>query len=473
MFGLEPALFALLVICLVAACAFEFINGFHDTANAVATVIYTNSLKPTPAVIWSGICNATGVLVGGITVAMGIVELLPPEVQSGSNTQLALLLILSMLTSAIIWNLLTWYLGIPCSSSHTLVGSIIGVGLAFSMTEGREFGSGVNWSKSMDIGLSLLVSPLFGFTAAALLLMASKWFIKDKVIFEEADPKKVPPFWIRSILILTCTGVSFAHGNNDGQKGIGLLMLILITAVPSYFVLNNKMDYKELPAIVQRIETQLAALPASAINAENEGRITAMKAATKTVLSLTSSYKMSNMESIPAEERPKIRQQVVTILRNFSKAKIADEDMLKAANNNPTATLKASIDELSPYTDYAPVQISILVSLCLGIGTMIGYKRIVVTIGEKIGKSHMSYAQGASAELIASSTILMASQLGLPVSTTHVLSSGIAGTMVASDGTKNLQGSTLTNIGLAWVLTLPVTIGLSVGFFFLFRVFLL
>ncbi len=472
MFGLEPALFILLIVCLIAACAFEFINGFHDTANAVATVIYTNSLKPTPAVIWSGFCNALGVMAGGITVAMGIVELLPPEVQSGENTQLALLLILSMLSSAIVWNLLTWYLGIPCSSSHTLVGSIIGVGLAFSMTDNREFGSGVNWGKSMDIGMSLLISPLFGFTVAALLLIVSKMFIKDKAIYQEADPKKVPPFWIRSILILTCTGVSFAHGNNDGQKGIGLLMLILITAVPSYFVLNQDMNYKELPALVQTFEAQFAKMPTSAITTENQSRVDKINAAVKTFKSLTASYSITTLESIPELERPKVRQQVVQILRNFDKAEFSKEDILKTGSSS-NDNLEATIKKLSPYTDYAPIQISILVSLCLGIGTMIGYKRIVVTIGEKIGKSHMSYAQGASAEIVAASTILMASQLGLPVSTTHVLSSGIAGTMVASDGTKNLQSSTLTNIGLAWLLTLPITIGLSVGFFFLLRVFLL
>ena len=227
MFGLDLGLTILLIFCLLAACAFEFINGFHDTANAVATVIYTHSLKPNVAVIWSGIFNFFGVILGGIAVAMGIVNMLPLDALIDQNIYHGVAMILAIILTAIIWNLGTWYYGIPCSSSHTLIGSIFGVGLAYSLIPGVGHVA-LNWAKIGDMGLSLLISPIFGFGMAMLLMVIIRKFVHKKKLFREPGEKKAPPFWIRGILILTSASVSFAHGSNDGQKGVGLIMIILI-----------------------------------------------------------------------------------------------------------------------------------------------------------------------------------------------------------------------------------------------------
>jgi phosphate/sulfate permease len=226
MFELETSYAILLVLCLAAVCAFEFVNGFHDTANAVATVIYTHTLKPWVAVIWSGTWNFLGVFAGGITVAMGIVNLLPVETLVDQNIAHSLSMIAALLLTAIFWNLLTWYLGIPCSSSHTLIGSILGVGLAYSFLP-EATGEAVNWGKAQEIGISLLVSPLFGFSVTIILMylirVATKKTETGDALFKEPKKNTPPPFWIRGILFLTCTLVSFFHGSKRcwvGDAGI-------------------------------------------------------------------------------------------------------------------------------------------------------------------------------------------------------------------------------------------------------------
>jgi phosphate/sulfate permease len=356
MFGLTTFLFICLAVSLLAACVFEFVNGFHDTGNAVATVIYTNSLKPTTAVVWSGFMNFLGLVTGGVGVTMSIVGLIPKELIMDTNLSHTMSMVGALLLTSIIWNLGTWYKGIPASSSHTLIGSIIGVGVGYSILTGGNF---VNWAKVIDIGKALAFSPLFGFALVILLMWFLRKVVKRKDVFVEPKKDTPPPFWIRVILFTTCTLVSFFHGRNDGQKGIGLVMIILMAFLPTYF----------------------------------------------------------NLENVA----------------------------------NP------------------PMWVMWMVAISLGLGTMIGWKRIVVTIGEKIGKQHLTYAQGATAELVAAITIGLSTAFKLPVSTTHILSSGIAGSMVASKGVKNLQTSTLKTILSAWVLTLPITIGLSAGLFLLFR----
>jgi PiT family inorganic phosphate transporter len=260
MFELDLSYSFLLVLCLFAACGFEFVNGFHDTANAVATVIYTNSLKPWIAVIWSGIWNFLGVLLGGVTVAVGIVNLLPVESLVDQNIAHSLSMVMALLISAIFWNLLTWYFGIPCSSSHTLIGSILGVGLAFSLLP-EASRAAVNWTKAQEIGLSLLISPLFGFSMTIVLMFVIRTLTKNSKygdsLFKEPKKNSPPPPWIRTILILTCTSVSFSHGSNDGQKGVGLVMLILIGIVPSYFALNANVAPASLSAPLTRVESIL------------------------------------------------------------------------------------------------------------------------------------------------------------------------------------------------------------------------
>lgn len=462
MFGLDPTLTFLLIACLLAACAFEFINGFHDTANAVATVIYTNSLKPWVAVIWSGIWNSVGVFAGGITVAMGISYLLPVEVLADQNVYHSVALIMSLLLTAIVWNLGTWYFGIPCSSSHTLVGSILGVGLAYSFIAEKS-GSYVNWSKAGDIGLSLLVSPLIGFSLSILIMYILRITVKNKTIFKAPRTNEPPPFWIRMILLLTCTGVSYSHGSNDGQKGVGLVMLILIALVPGYFALNSDVNLTKVKTEITYVDSILYKTIKTPLAIEDSlelAKIITISSKISTVLN------SKPIDSLDVTQKFEVRQGVIKLGKEVEKLRKSKTIALSEADKN---TLKASITGVKDITEYSPKWVILMISISLGLGTMVGWKRIVKTIGEKIGKQHLNYAQGAASELVAASTIGLATTFGLPVSTTQVLSSGIAGSMVASKGVKNLQVGTIKNIAIAWVLTLPVTIILAGGLFLLFR----
>lgn len=466
MFDLELSYTLLLIVCLIAACGFEFVNGFHDTANAVATVIYTNSLKPWVAVIWSGMMNSLGVFLGGISVAMGIVNLLPVETLIDQNIVHSLSMIGALLISAIAWNLLTWYFGIPCSSSHTLIGSILGVGIAYSFLP-EAAGAAVNWSKAAEIGLSLLISPLFGFSVTIVLMYFLRVLTRKKSYGEDLfkEPKKnaPPPPWVRGILLLTCTGVSFFHGQNDGQKGVGLIMLILIGIVPGYFALNSNFQADHLKEPLQRLEIVMASVDPSPLSEPDQ--IT-LREARELNASLQSTLVGRNVESIPHNERFNIRRDILVLDRSLNSLIGKEEARVSASDKS---AVKTNLKALRKVTDYSPYWVIVMIALSLGLGTMIGWKRIVKTIGEKIGKEHLSYAQGASAELVAASTIGMSSYFGLPVSTTHVLSSGVAGSMVASKGVKNLQPETVRNILLAWFLTLPVVMTLAGSLFLLFR----
>ncbi|WP_266362408.1 inorganic phosphate transporter [Tellurirhabdus rosea] len=468
MFGLETDIFILLSLCLFAACAFEFVNGFHDTANAVATVIYTNSLKPNVAVVWSGICNFAGVLLGGIGVAMGIVNLLPVEMLIDQNVYHSIAMVLALLLSAIAWNLGTWYFGLPSSSSHTLIGSILGVGLAFTlMPENKTGASAVNWTKAAETGQALLFSPLFGFSMAVVLMYVLKKTVKNDALFKEPKKNTPPPTWIRAVLIATCTGVSFFHGQNDGQKGVGLIMLILIGITPSFFALNTATDPTVIRQNLLAIEPVVCRIDSTGLGSEDAGRLRTIKMEINDLQTLLA--RASTTEEISAEHRIEVRRDVLLITNNTKKLMSSEDVKISDADRN---ILKSNTDEkngLRRLTDYAPTWVLLMVALSLGLGTMVGWKRIVITVGEKIGKQHLTYAQGASAELVAASTIGMASLLAVPVSTTHVLSSGIAGSMVASKGIKNLQGGTIRNIALAWLLTLPVSILLSFTLYIFFR----
>jgi PiT family inorganic phosphate transporter len=467
MFGLDTTLTVLLILCLLCACFFEFINGFHDTANAVATVIYTNSMKPTVAVVYSGLLNFTGVMLGGITVAMGIVNLLPMDSLVDSNPYHGVAMILALLLSAIIWNFGTWYFGIPSSSSHTIIGSILGVGLAFAFLPGDVGFSAVNWDKAKDTGLALLLSPLLGFSVSIIMMFLFKRFIKNETIYKEPIPGKTPPIWIRMILWLTCGLVSFFHGQNDGQKGVGLIMLILIAVLPGQFALDSSINLQSVNANVSKIE----ALMLKADTAVLAGKEKKMY---REIISHSGHFKTEvtnkfNTDEIALAGRFSLRKDVLKITKGAEK-------IIKGGNltlsTNEIKELGKEIKSTKKLIEYAPSWVVILISFCLGLGTMVGWKRIVKTVGEKIGKQHMSYAQGASAELVASMGIGMASAYGVPVSTTHMLSSGIAGSMVAKKGLKNLQKGTVKTIALTWVLTLPVTIILSGSLFLLFRAIL-
>jgi PiT family inorganic phosphate transporter len=461
------------------ALSFEFVNGFHDTANAVATVIYTHSLKPWMAVVWSGCWNLIGVLTSSGAVAFGVLALLPVELVLNVGSGAGFAMVFALLISAIIWNLGTWYLGLPASSSHTLIGAIMGVGLANSWLAGNhEFGEGINWAKASEVGSSLLVSPVVGFGCAALLLGLSKALIKRKDLYAAPQKDKAPPLWIRGLLVLTCTGVSFAHGSNDGQKGMGLIMLILVGILPLSFAVDLGTGHAAVTDLAATTETisfqmdrhapgiamggyQVAADEISSYlkttGKVNDRTFAAIGTKCREISEILSGK--NSLADLSAEQRRTLRSDLYLTSEGLGKL-IKQRKLEDPAEQKSVATLKSHMDKL---TKFIPAWVKFAVAIALGLGTMIGWKRIVVTVGEKIGKEHLTYAQGASAELVAMGTILAADNLGLPVSTTHVLSSGIAGTMFANRS--GLQTETLRNLLLAWVLTLPVCVILGAGIF--------
>ncbi|MDR3713826.1 MAG: inorganic phosphate transporter [Puia sp.] len=455
---LSGSILVVFFLCLLAVVGFEFVNGFHDTANAVATVIYTKALKPQYAVPWSGMWNFLGVFTGGVAVAMGILKLVPLNELMALPVKVGACLVMAVLLTSIIWNLGTWWLGIPCSSSHTLIGAMIGGGLGFSF----YYGGSVNWSKAGEIGMSLIMSPLFGFGAAVLLMYFLKNVVKAKSLFHAPTGENDrPPFLIRLLLITTCTLVSFFHGSNDGQKGVGLLMLILIAFLPAKFAVDHSISDDKMLSTLTQIE-QVVQRASSSNPAGHASLDTLSTLVTATRAGITSGSAKETAHVY------KFRKQIQSIVKQV-KSLEADKGMnLPQAD---VAALSLVSKDLTKTTDYAPVWVIATISISLGIGTMIGWKRIVLTIGEKIGKEHLNYAQGATAEIVAAATIGLSTGFGLPVSTTHVLSSGIAGAMVASNGTKNLNSNTLKAIAMAWVLTLPVCIILSLVLFVLFHLF--
>ncbi len=468
--------FLLLFVALLIALGFEFVNGFHDTANAVATVIYTRALPANFAVVWSGMFNLLGVLLSSGAVAFGIISLLPVELilQVGSNAGFAM--VFALLIAAIIWNLGTWAFGLPASSSHTLIGSIIGVGITNALLHGRSGTAGVDWGKAKEVGEALLLSPLFGFALAAGLLLLLKAIVRVPALYAEPKGDQPPPLWIRGILILTCTLVSFFHGSNDGQKGMGLIMLILIGTVPTAYALNRALPESQLQLFASRsaaaskvIEQKASGYsvignPRPAVTAYvsshtlTEGTFPSLAALVRDISDQVTRY--GSIAKVPAEAVGNTRNDMYLAseaIRFLMKEKESD---LSAEDVKALTAYKSSLDAA---TKFIPTWVKIAVAIALGLGTMIGWKRIVVTVGEKIGKTHLTYAQGACAEITAAATIAAADMYGLPVSTTHVLSSGVAGTMAANGS--GLQLSTVRNIALAWVLTLPAAMMIS-GFLY-------
>ncbi|MDH1007623.1 inorganic phosphate transporter [Pseudomonas nicosulfuronedens] len=478
--GLDVWVGISLVLALAFVLAFEFINGFHDTANAVATVIYTKAMSPYRAVILSGIFNFLGVLLGGVGVAYAIVHLLPVELLINVNTGHGLAMVFSLLAAAITWNLGTWYFGIPASSSHTLIGSILGVGLANALINGVPVADGINWGKAIDIGLSLIFSPLAGFIVAGALLIGLKWLYplskmhKTPETRRDVDEKKHPPFWNRLVLVISAMTVSFVHGSNDGQKGIGLIMLVLIGIVPAKFVLDlNSTTYQiertrdaaiHLQQFYNRHSDTLGEMLAlgKAGEADMPDLYRCEPKQTEATLKglLGDLHGVSSYNDLNDDERVQVRRYLLCLDDTAKKV-----GKLSELPSREKADLEKLRKDLTSTTEYAPFWVIIAVALALGIGTMVGWKRVVLTVGEKIGKQGMTYAQGIAAQLTATAAIGMANIYSLPVSTTHVLSSGVAGTMVANRS--GLQGSTIRNILMAWVLTLPVSIALSAGLFWL------
>ena len=471
--------YILLGIALMIALGFEFVNGFHDTANAVATVIYTNSLTPHLAVVYSGMMNFVGVLLSSGLVAFSIVNLLPVELILKVSSGSGFAMVFALLVAAILWNLATWYKGLPASSSHTMIGSVIGVGIANQLIHGRSGVSGVDMEQVKKVGLALAVSPVVGFAVAALLFLLFKVAARDPRLFKAPEGTAPPPFYIRALLILTCGGVSYFHGSNDGQKGMGLIMLILVGTVPTAYALNHTVSARDVQTFAA-VSTQTAGAlhnyedPNAALgeaqpelenfvaNKKYEPQvISALEQMVTDIRNEATNY--GSLSNVPAEMQANVRNQMyltsatLTLLPKFG-------PKLSAGDTAIIANYKKFLDKS---TKFIPTWVKVAVALALGLGTMIGWKRIVVTVGEKIGKTHLTYAQGAAAEITAMITIWLADTYGAPVSTTHVLSSGIAGTMASSGS--GLQMSTVRDIALAWVFTLPAAATLSGCLFILFN----
>ncbi len=473
--------YLLLALALLIALGFEFVNGFHDTANAVATVIYTNSLDPNIAVVWSGLCNLAGVLASSGAVAFAIITLLPVDLILQVSSGSGFAMVFALLVAAILWNLGTWWLGLPASSSHTMVGSIIGVGIASQLFNPHIGASGVDWGQAIKVLQALLISPVVGFILAALLMLLSKALFRYPALYEAPKGNQPPPWPIRALMVLTCTGVSFFHGSNDGQKGMGLIMLILIGTVPTAYALNHAATANDIQQfiaaseqaghILDRHVDKNATLTSEARDEVTEyirtqqlqpDTILALRKLVEDVSREVSLYKA--YKSVPAKEQTTLRNDMY----------VAGEALrLMSNNHNPAFTaaesagLKNYRSRLDKATKFIPDWVKVAVALALGLGTMVGWRRVVVTVGEKIGKEHLTYAQGASAGLVAMGTIFAADKFGLPVSTTHILSSGVAGTMAANGS--GLHLSTIRNIAAVWVFTLPAAALLSGLLYWLFR----
>jgi PiT family inorganic phosphate transporter len=473
--------YVLLGLALLIALGFEFVNGFHDTANAVATVIYTHSLSPNVAVVLSGICNLAGVLLSTGTVAYAVITLLPVELILQVSSGAGFAMVFALLIAAILWNLGTWWLGLPASSSHTMVGSIIGVGLANQLMSPHGGASGLDWQQVVKVLKALLISPVMGFALAGILILASKQFIKFPSLYEAPKDNQPPPFPIRALMVLTCTGVSFFHGSNDGQKGMGLIMLILIGTVPTAYALNHAVSPAQTQDFIAASQfagqildehVDKTAVPSADPRAEVTAYIRTQQLQPATIVAVRQLVANVNGEvvlyktfkSVPAKDQTNVRNDMYLT---------SEALRLMAKNHNPVFTvteataLNSYKSKLDKATRFIPDWVKVAVALALGLGTMVGWKRVVITVGEKIGKDHLTYAQGACAGLVTMATIFAADQFGLPVSTTHILSSGVAGTMSASGS--GLRMSTVRNIAAGWVFTMPAAALLSCMLYVVFR----
>ncbi len=464
---LDPAsalAFALLVFALIMVILFEATNGFHDAANAVATVIYTRSLQAGQAIVLSGVLNFLGVMVGGIAVAYALVELLPAEVLSPPGGGPAVAMLLSLFIAALFWNIGTWWLGLPNSSSHCLIGALIGVALGNALVRARSLGEGVHWGQLWTVLEALALSPVLGLVLAGALYFGLQKTIHDRHLYEPAGDHP-PVWWMRGLQILTCTGVSFAHGTNDGQKSIGLIMLTLIGLFPAAYALNPEAGdaLKALPGIVEQArpliesygddERPAALSAAETIRAHSAGDIASLTL-------IPASWPTVGPANPAAQQRATMRDDIYRIISELKfigeRADVGEDDKASAAK---------LAKQLGDTVEYAPWWVRILSAVCLGIGTMIGYRRIVTTLGERLGNVHMTPAQGAAAETVSAVLIGIAGFTGLPVSTTHIVTSGISGTMVAAHA--GLRWSMLSRIAIAWLLTLPVTIVIAGGIYYL------
>jgi PiT family inorganic phosphate transporter len=451
---------AMLVACFVMVLAFEATNGFHDTSNAVATVIYTHALKPVPAVVWSGLMNFVGVLVGGIAVAYALVEILPPDVLTPPDGSPAVPMLVSLFVAALFWNVLTWAFGIPNSSSHCIIGALIGVAAADALLKARSLSQGVDWSQIWTVLEGLAISPVLGFVLAGGLYGILRLTVRHGHLLEPPEAGKAPVWWLRGLLVLTCTSVSFSHGTNDGQKSIGLIMLTIIGLMPASFALNPE-AHDQLAALSRNAEAAIPLIQKWGDDVKDQGlrAAAALKAAGSDISPQGGATRVADTTPPQPATPAQLRGDVYSVLSQL-------KHVGEAAGVDPADKAKAASlrKEMGPPVQYAPIWVRVLSALCLGIGTMVGYKRVVRTLGERLGKSHMTPGQGASSELVGSVLIGVAGFTGLPVSTTHIITSGIAGTMVT--GGQGVHRDMVTRIVMAWVFTLPATMLIAGALFY-------
>ncbi|HDM8429470.1 TPA: inorganic phosphate transporter PitA [Yersinia enterocolitica] len=487
--GLDFHTGLMLVLALLFVLFYEAINGFHDTANAVATVIYTRAMRSQVAVVMAGVFNFLGVMLGGLSVAYAIVHLLPTDLLLNVSSAHGLAMVFSMLLAAIIWNLGTWYFGIPASSSHTLIGAIIGIGLTNALMTSTSVVDALNVPKMIQIFLSLILSPIVGLVIAGLMVFLLRRYWngtkKQQRIHltpaerEKKDGKRKPPFWTRTALILSAIGVSFSHGANDGQKGIGLIMLVLIGVAPAGFVVNmNATGYDiartrdAVTHLQQYYQQHVEALPHAVAlkplvptpdtlpNTPEQFHCDSSRAMIAIDHAQTLLANLQSYDDLTVDQRSHMRRLLMCVAETAGA--VAKLPETSAQDRRFLNNLRTDLLET---VEYAPTWIIVAVALALSLGTMVGWKRVTVTIGEKIGKKGMTYAQGVSAQMTAAVSIGIASYTGMPVSTTQVLSSAVAGTMLVDGG--GVQSKTVKNIMLAWVLTLPISILLSGGLYWI------
>lgn len=330
MIDLETLIAALAI---VLALGFDFVNGFHDTANACATVIYTKALKPGIAIVMSGILNFLGALLVGTAVAQVITKIIPVET-------VTLPVVVAVLLSALIWNLITWWFGIPVSSSHCLIASLFGAGVTAAGVKGVE------WNELWKVLTALFVSPILGFASGAILTWVTLKLSNEQL----HDARKTPQSRVmRTLHVIASAFVSFTHGSNDGQKTMGIITLILATHFARYGYTSN----------------------------------------------------------------------------------------------------------------HVPLWVMAAAATAMALGTIIGGWRVIRTVGTKISRERLSHSQGFGASMSTAIIILMASTIGAPISTTHTLSSAVAGGTIPVHGRDKLNPKTMKLLATAWILTIPIAATLS------------
>ncbi len=320
------------VFAIVLALGFDFVNGFHDTANAVATVIYTKALKPGVAIVMSGLLNFLGALLVGTAVATVITKIIPAAV-------VTLPIVVAVLLAALIWNLITWWYGIPVSSSHCLIASLFGAGVTAAGF------TGVDWSELYKVMAALFLSPLIGFFAGWLLTWATLKLSKEKD--NPPGAKHEHSKLMRFLHVIASASVSFSHGSNDGQKTMGIITLILGTHFSGYT------------------------------------------------------------------------------------------------------------------TNHVPLWVIMSAATAMALGTIIGGWRVIRTVGTKISRERLSHSQGFGASMSTALIILAASHMGAPISTTHTLSSAVAGGTIPAHGKEKLNPKTMKLLLSAWILTIPIAAALA------------